>query len=150
MFPIKRTLHETEKQATELFSTLSWRTHPVKTVWIVETKRFRSSADRAFVGKIDESSSSFILTRNRSYFESVLPRVIVKGKMFKNNGKNIVELKFMPGLYISIILFSMIFMAGYMLWNSLISSVGKEVMELVVSFLIILAIAFSLMSWEYN
>ncbi len=97
-----------------------------------------------------EDSSLFILTRNRSYFKAMIPIVIMKGKVIENEGGSIIKIKFMPALYTCLILLSMAFMFGYGFWNNLVSIESKDFVELIVSFLIMLLILFSLTSWELS
>lgn len=148
MIPIFKITIETEKTNNEIFDAIIEHAYLVQNIWFVSSNKL-TGIQKPLIGQINDKKSKLSLTRCRTNVESMLPKLIVKGKLISKDDKKALVLTYIPGLLTTFIFILLIVATGFIIWNSIGSSSDELLSGTIPKIVAFPFIAAILTIWEY-
>lgn len=93
-----KTIYANQKP-DELLSRLTWKLQCSNYILLVHTNSISGDKNRPLIGKMNENELQFEVTRQRSFLLTLIPRVLVTGKLSTDSRQTSIKLRYRLGLF---------------------------------------------------
>ncbi len=118
MITIKKIRFDTDKDADELLSRLTWQTHAVDNLILAKTSAFSVDSNKPLIGRINKENNQFNLTRIRTLFHNFLPQILISGKLISKGIRTELQFKYRLGIFTTAFFLFILYVTGQVIWQT--------------------------------